>query len=67
MRTVPIPTWVKAAIEEWKEASGITEGAIFRSLSKVGRVWGKGITAKALWQFVRHAAGSAGIAKTCSA
>ncbi len=63
MRTVPIPTWVKAAIEEWKEASGISEGAIFRSLNKVGRVWGKGMTAKALWQVVRHAAGSAGIAK----
>lgn len=29
-----IPTWVKTAIDEWKEASGITEGALFRSITK---------------------------------
>ncbi|HKF48475.1 MAG TPA: site-specific integrase [Terracidiphilus sp.] len=34
MRTIPIPAWVKAAIDEWKAASGITEGAIFRSINK---------------------------------
>jgi hypothetical protein len=39
MRTVPIPAWVKAAIDEWKEASGIAKGAIFRSINKAGRVW----------------------------
>src|SRR6516165_1053675 len=38
MRTVPIPAWVKAAIDEWKEASGISEGPIFRSINKAGRV-----------------------------
>ena len=32
MRTVPIPAWVKAAIDSWKEASGITEGVIFRAI-----------------------------------
>jgi len=39
MRSVPIPAWVKSAIDEWKEASGLTEGAIFRSINKMGRVW----------------------------
>jgi len=63
MRTVPIPTWVKAAIDGWKEASGITEGVIFRSINKAGRVWGNGMTAKVLWQVVRDAASSLGIAK----
>jgi integrase len=63
MRTVPIPMWVKAAIDEWKEASGITEGAIFRSINEAGRVWGKGMKAKALWQVLRDTASSAGIAK----
>lgn len=33
VRTVPIPGWVKEAIEAWKEASGIIEGALFRSKS----------------------------------
>ena len=63
IRTVPIPAWVKAAIDEWKEASGITEGALFRSIRKTGRVWGKGMTAKVLWQIVREAASQARIEK----
>jgi len=63
MRTVPIPAWVKAAIDEWKEASGISEGPIFRSINKAGRVWGNGMTAKVLWEVVREAASRAGIAK----
>ena len=29
IRTVPVPSWVKDAIDEWKEASGITEGRSF--------------------------------------
>jgi integrase len=46
VRTVPIPAWVKSAIDEWKAASGIMEGPIFRSINKMGRVWGSGMTAK---------------------
>lgn len=63
VRTVPIPAWVKSAIDDWKEASGITEGAIFRSINKMSQVWGNGMTAKVLWQVVRDAAGRAGIEK----
>jgi len=33
------PDWVKEAIDTWKEAAGITEGALFRSINKAGRVW----------------------------
>ena len=62
-RTVPIPNWVKAAINEWKEASGITEGTLFRSINKTGRVWGNGMTPKVLWEVVREAAARAGIEK----
>ncbi len=40
IRTVPIPAWVKAAIDEWKNAAGIAEGALFRSINKTGRVLG---------------------------
>ena len=31
IRTVPIPAWVKEAIDAWKQAGGITGGALFRS------------------------------------
>ena len=38
VRTFPIPAWVKGAIDTWKEAGGITEGALLRSINKPGRV-----------------------------
>jgi integrase len=63
IRTVPIPAWVKAGVDEWKNASGITDGALFRSISKTGRVWGTGMTPKVLWEIVREAASRAGIEK----
>jgi integrase len=64
IRTVPIPGWVKAAVDEWKNAGGVTEGALFRSIiNKTGRVWGTGMTPKVLWETVREAASRAGIEK----
>jgi integrase len=63
IRTVPIPVLVKAAIDEWKEASGINQGALFRSINKTGHIWGNGMTPKVLWEIVREAAAHAGIDK----
>ncbi len=63
IRTVPIPSWVKAAIDSWTEASGIKEGRTFRSINKAGRIWGDGMTPKVLWEIVKEAAKAAGIEK----
>lgn len=63
VRTVPIPGWVKATIDAWTTAAGITEGTVFRAITKHGRVWGDGLTAKVLWDVVRAAAKRAGIEK----
>jgi integrase len=63
IRTVPIPAWVKAAIDEWKNAASITDGPLFRAINKTGRVWGTGMTPKVLWEIVREAASRAGIEK----
>jgi site-specific recombinase XerD len=63
VRTVPMPTWVKAAVDAWTAAAGVTEGTVFRAINKVGRVWGDGMTAKVLWDVVRTAASDAGIDK----
>ena len=62
-RTVPIPRWVKAAVDAWTAAGGITHGPVFRAINKVGRVWGDGMSAKVLWDVVRAAAARAGIEK----
>jgi integrase len=61
IRTIPIPVWVKAALNEWTTASGITEGCIFRSINKAGRIWGNGMTPKVLWEVVRQSAKAAEI------
>jgi hypothetical protein len=55
VRTVPMPAWVKDAIDAWTAAAAIAEGTVFRAISKQGRVWGNGMTAKVLWDVVRHA------------
>jgi len=61
VRTVPIPLWVKLAVDAWTKAAGITEGRVFRAINKAGRVWGDGMSPKVLWDVVRAAARRAGI------
>jgi integrase len=63
VRTVPIPTWVKSAVDAWATAAGITNGTVFRAINKAGRVWGDGMSPKVLWDVVRAAAARAGIDK----
>ena len=67
IRTVPIPLWVRTGIEKWMEASGITDGALFRSIDKRGGVWGNGMTPKVLWEIVKAAAAGADIPRLASA
>jgi integrase len=54
IRTVPIPTWVKTAVDAWT-AADITHGPVFRAINKTGRVWGDGMSPKVLWDVVRAA------------
>jgi integrase len=63
VRTVPIPTWVSAAVDAWTPAAAIAPGSVFRAINKAGRVWGDGMSPKVLWYVVRAAAARAGIDK----
>ncbi len=63
LRTVPLPAWVKCAVDEWSAAAGLTEGNVFRSINKTGTVWGQGITAKVIWWVVLRYAQQVGIPK----
>jgi len=56
IRTVPVPAWVKATIDDWIAASGINKGIIFRRVNRTDGVWGEGITPKAVWHVVKAAA-----------
>jgi integrase len=63
IRTVPIPNWVKVAVDSWTVTAGIDKGCVFRSINKAGRVWGEGMTPKVIWEVVREAAKRARIDK----
>jgi integrase len=61
IRTVPVPVWAKRAVDEWTEAAKINQGAIFRRVSRQGKVRGEGLTPKAIWHIVKAAAKRADI------
>ena len=55
IRTVPVPVWAKRAVDEWTVAAGIGGGAIFRRVSRLGKIGGDRITPKAIWHIVKAA------------
>jgi integrase len=61
IRTVPVPTWVKMAIELWKSAAGLTGGRVFRSVDRGGHMCGENISEKAIWQLVQIYSEAAGL------
>ena len=73
VRTVPMPTWVRVAIDAWASAAGITDGPVFRSVNRGGKVRESALSEKVVWQLIRPyaEAGVAGIAphdcrRTCA-
>src|SRR5713101_2492595 len=61
IRTVPIPQWVKAALDQWVVAARVTEGRIFRAVARAGKVWGKGISQNVVWYVVKGCCERAGL------
>jgi len=61
IRTVPIPEWVKAALDQWTVAAGVAEGRIFRAVARTGKVWGKGISQNVVWYVVKVCCERAGL------
>lgn len=57
VRTVPIPSWTKAALDAWTEAAGIDSGYVFRSVHKGGGLNGQAMTAQAVQDVVKFYAG----------
>jgi len=56
IRTVPMPLWVKAAIDRWMSSAMVTTGRLFRAVSRHGTPWGKGISENVIWYVVRRCA-----------
>lgn len=52
IRSVPMPNWSKAAIDEWGQAAGLHEGLVFRAVNKGDRVVGSRITPQAIYNII---------------
>jgi site-specific recombinase XerD len=61
VRTVPMPSWAKVAIDAWTVKAALAEGRVFRSVNRGDRVWGEGMTEKIVWQMLRQYAEAAGV------
>lgn len=57
VRSVPIAAWVYVALSEWLTAADITDGRIFRSVDRHGKM-GESITPQAILYLVRKYAGA---------
>jgi integrase len=74
IRTVPVPVWTKRAVDEWTDAAKINAGALFRRVGRLGKIWGAGLTPKAIWHIVKAPAKRAhiknlaphGLRRTCA-
>ena len=52
VRSIPMPGWAKAAIDQWAAAAGISTGALFRGVNKGDRVTGDSLTSQGVWRCV---------------
>jgi integrase len=56
VRTVPVPVWVKDAVDRWRVSAKVASGRIFRAVSRHGTPWGKGISENVIWYVVQRCA-----------
>jgi site-specific recombinase XerD len=61
VRTIPMPTWVKGAIDSWTSAAGFSEGPVLRRVSRGDQVQGVGLSEKVIWQLLQQYAAAAGV------
>src|SRR5580704_10814480 len=61
VRTAPMPTWVKLAIDVWTTAAGVVDGHVFRPVNRADRIGGAGLGEKVVWQLIKPYAETAGV------
>jgi site-specific recombinase XerD len=61
VRTIPMPTWVKVAIDAWTSAAAFDEGHLFRPVDRGDHVRAERMSEKVVWQLLRPYAVAAGV------
>ena len=62
VRTIPMPVWVKVAIDAWTAPAGVVDGYVFRPVIRGDQVRGDVLSEKVVWQMLRPYAKAAGVA-----
>jgi site-specific recombinase XerD len=61
VRTVPVPSWVKLAIDEWTTAANLTSGLVFRAIHKGGYIKHESMTPQAIRDVVNFYGNEIGV------
>ena len=61
VRTTPMPTWVKTAIDAWTTAAVVADGHVFRPVNRAGAVTGERLGEKVVWAMLRQYAAEVGV------
>jgi site-specific recombinase XerD len=61
VRTIPMPAWVKVAVDAWTEAAGVAEGYVLRRIARGDQVRPERMSEKVVWQLLQPYAIAAGV------
>jgi Phage integrase family len=61
VRTAPMPTWVKLAIDTWTEPACVAAGHVFRPVNRAGTVTADRLGEKVVWQMLKQYAAEVGV------
>jgi site-specific recombinase XerD len=63
IRTVPMPDWVKATLDEWIAAAELSSGKLIRCVCRAGKCWGTRVTERVVWHVVKQYAAKVGLSR----
>jgi site-specific recombinase XerD len=61
IRSVPMPRWVKVAIDQWGATAHLDGGRVFRPINKAGRITGAAWTSQSIYHIVKNYGALAGL------
>jgi len=61
IRTIPMPTWVKVAIDAWTSAAGVVDGQVFHPVNRADEVQATPLSEKVVWQLLQKYAAAVGV------
>jgi integrase len=62
VRSVPMPSWAKAAVDRWIGPAGISEGRVLRAINKADRIVSDRMTPQSIFEAVERYSRALGVA-----